>query len=326
MIKMAERVISLAESILEAMAEEMERDQTVFLLGEGVAGGTWIDTSILAKKFPDRVVDTPICEDTIVGAGVGAALMGMRPVLDIHVNDFLLRAMDQLVNEAAKIQYVSGGQTKLPIVVRASVNTGLGNGVNHSQSLEALFMHTPGLQIAVPTTPYDAKGLLKTAIRGGNPVMFFEPGRLYFKKGLVPKEEYLIPFGEAVVRRQGRHVTVVAEMYMVDIAVECASKLEKEGIDVEVLEPRTLVPLDKNAIVESVKKTGRLVTAEMGCKMGGMGAEVAAVVAEECLDYLDAPVRRVAARDTPVPFSRALERAVLPSESDLASAIKEVMA
>jgi pyruvate dehydrogenase E1 component beta subunit len=242
----------------------------------------------------------------------------------MHVNDFLPRAMDQLVNEAAKMQYVSGNQTKLPLVIRANVNTGLGNGVNHSQSLEALFMHIPGLQIAVPTTPYDAKGLLKTAIRGGNPVLFFEPGRLYFKKGLVPSEEYTLPFGQASIRKQGDDVTVVAEMYMVDIALECAAKLDKEGINVEVIEPRTLIPLDKKAISESVKKTGRLVTAEMGCKTGGIGAEIAATIAEECLDYLEQPIKRVAARDTPVPYSRVLEKAVLPGESDLLTAIKQV--
>jgi pyruvate dehydrogenase E1 component beta subunit len=249
----------------------------------------------------------------------------MRPVAEIMFGDLTALAMDQIANQAAKIRYMFGGQAKCPLVIRTPFGAGVNIASHHSQSLEAWFMHVPGLYVAVPSTPYDAKGLLKTAIRGSNPVLFCEHKLLYPIEGEVPEEEYTIPFGKADVKREGADVTVVATMYMVQKALNAAKELEKEGLSVEVVDPRTLTPLDRRAIISSVKKTGRIVVVSEDCKTAGVSAEIAAVVAEEALDYLDAPVKRVAEPDTPIPFSPPLEQYVIPTEKTIVKAVKEVV-
>jgi pyruvate/2-oxoglutarate/acetoin dehydrogenase E1 component len=271
------------------------------------------------------VRDTPISESAIIGAGVGAAITGMRPVAEIMFGDLTALAMDQIANQAAKIRYMFGGQAKCPLVIRTPFGAGVNIASHHSQSLEAWFMHVAGLLVAVPSTPYDAKGLLKTAIRGDNPVFFCEHKLLYPIEGEVPQEEYLIPFGVADVKREGSDVTVVATLYMVHKVLRVAEMLEDEGINAEVVDPRTLTPLDKIAIIDSVKKTGRLVIVSEDCKTAGVSSEIAAIVAEEAVDYLDAPIRRVTAIDTPIPFSPTLERYVIPNEETISRAIREVL-
>jgi pyruvate dehydrogenase E1 component beta subunit len=323
------RKITYREALREALREEMRRDSSVFLLGEDIGrywGGAFKVTDGLAEEFGDeRVRDTPISESTIVGTGVGAAITGMRPIAEIMFGDLTALAMDQIANQAAKIRYMFGGQASCPLVIRTPFGAGVNIASHHSQSLEAWFMHVPGLQVVVPSTPYDAKGLLKTAIRGSNPVFFCEHKLLYPGEGEVPEEEYTIPFGVAEVKTKGSDVTVVATMYMVHKALNAASKLGEEGVSVEVIDPRTLTPMDKNTIVESVKKTGRLVIVSEDCKTGGVSAEIASVVAEEAIDYLDAPVKRVAGADTPIPFSPPLEQYVVPNEKAIIKAVREVV-
>ena len=323
------RKLTYRDALREALREEMQRDATVFLLGEDVGrywGGAFKVTDGLAEEFGDeRVRDTPISENAIVGAAVGAAITGMRPVAEIMFGDLTALAMDQIANQAAKICYMFGGQAKCPMVVRTPFGAGVNIASHHSQSLEAWFMHVPGLHVAVPSTPYDAKGLLKTAIRGSNPVFFCEHKLLYQVEGDVPEHEFTVPFGVAETRREGEDVTIIATSYMVHKAVGAAEKLEKEGIDAEVVDPRTLTPLDKNAIFKSVKKTGRLVVVSEDCKTAGVSAEIAAVVAEEAIDYLDAPIRRVAEPDTPIPFSPTLEQYVIPDEAAIIKAVKAVV-
>jgi pyruvate/2-oxoglutarate/acetoin dehydrogenase E1 component len=323
------RRITFRDALNEALLEEMRRDETVFLLGEDIGRcweGAFKVTKGLAEKFGDeRVRDTPISESAIIGAAVGAAITGMRPVAEIMFGDLTALAMDQIANQAAKIHYMFGGQVAVPLVVRTPFGGGVNIAAHHSQSLEAWFMHVPGLLVATPSTPYDGKGLLKTAIRGENPVMFCEHKLLYPVEGEVPEEEYTVPFGVAEIRREGSDVTVVATMFMVHKALEAAKKLEKEGLSVEVVDLRTLVPLDKEAIKASVKKTGRLVVVSEDCKTAGVTAEIAAVVAEEALDYLDAPIKRVAEPDTPIPFSPPLEKHVIPDEESIAKAIREIV-
>jgi pyruvate dehydrogenase E1 component beta subunit len=323
------RKITYREALREALREEMRRDSSVFLLGEDIGrywGGAFKVTDGLAEEFGDeRVRDTPISESTIVGTGVGAAITGMRPIAEIMFGDLTALAMDQIANQAAKIRYMFGGQASCPLVIRTPFGAGVNIASHHSQSLEAWFMHVPGLQVVVPSTPYDAKGLLKTAIRGSNPVFFCEHKLLYPVEGEVPEEEYTIPFGVAEVKTKGSDVTVVATMYMVHKALNAASKLGEEGVSVEVIDPRTLTPMDKNTIVESVKKTGRLVIVSEDCKTGGVSAEIASVVAEEAIDYLDAPVKRVAGADTPIPFSPPLEQYVVPNEKAIIKAVREVV-
>jgi pyruvate dehydrogenase E1 component beta subunit len=317
------------EALREALREEMRHDSSVFLLGEDIGrywGGAFKVTDGLAQQFGDeRVRDTPISESAIVGTGVGAAITGMRPVAEIMFGDLTALAMDQIANQAAKIRYMFGGQASCPLVIRTPFGAGVNIASHHSQSLEAWFMHVPGLQVAVPSTPYDAKGLLKTAIRGSNPVLFCEHKLLYPVEGDVPEEEYTIPFGVAEVKRKGSDVTVVATMYMVHKACNAAAELEEEGLSVEVIDPRTLTPLDKKAIVDSVKKTGRLVIVSEDCKTGGVSAEISCVVAEEAIDYLDAPIKRVTGADTPIPFSPPLEHYVIPDEKAIIKAVKEVV-
>jgi len=323
------RKITYREALREALREEMRRDSTVFLLGEDIGkywGGAFRVTEGLAEEFGDeRVRDTPISESAIIGTGVGAAITGMRPVAEIMFGDLTALAMDQIANQAAKIRYMFGGQARCPLVIRTPFGAGVNIASHHSQSLEAWFMHVPGLYVAVPSTPYDAKGLLKAAIRGNNPVVFCEHKLLYPVEGEVPEEEYTVPFGVADIKREGEDATIVATLYMVHKALEAAKTLEKEGISVEIVDPRTLTPLDKKAIIGSVKKTGRLVIVTEDCKTAGVSAEIAAIVAEEAIDYLDAPIKRVAEPDTPIPFSPTLEQYVIPDEKAIIKAVKEVV-
>lgn len=323
------RKITYREALREALREEMRRDSKVFVLGEDVGrywGGAFKVTDGLAEEFGDeRVRDTPISESAIIGTSVGAAITGMHPVAEIMFGDLTALAMDQIANQAAKIRYMFGGQAKCPLVIRTPFGAGVNIASHHSQSLEAWFMHIPGLLVAVPSTPYDAKGLLKAAIRGDNPVFFCEHKLLYPVEGEVPEEDYNISFGVADVKREGSDVSVVATLYMVHKALSVAEQLEREGISVEVVDPRTLTPLDKKAIVESVKKTGRLVIVTEDCKTAGVSAEIAALVAEEAVDYLDAPIKRVAEPDTPIPFSPTLEQYVIPNEKTIIKTIKEIL-
>jgi pyruvate dehydrogenase E1 component beta subunit len=323
------RRITYREALREALREEMRRDPTVFLLGEDIGrywGGAFKVTEGLAEEFGDeRVRDTPISESAIVGVGVGAAITGMRPVAEIMFGDLTALAMDQIANQAAKIRYMFGGQATCPLVVRTPFGAGVNIASHHSQSLEAWFMHVPGLYVAVPSTPYDAKGLLKTAIRGNNPVFFCEHKLLYPVEGEVPKEDYTVPFGLVDIKKEGADMTVLATSYMVHKAMKAAEELGKEGTSVEVVDPRTLTPLDKQGIIKSVKKTGRLVVVCEDCKTGGVSAEIAAVVAEEAVDYLDAPIKRVAEPDTPIPFSPPLEQYVIPNEKSIINAVRECL-
>ncbi len=323
------RSLTYRDSLREALREEMRRDPSVFLLGEDIGrcwGGAFKVTAGLAEEFGDeRVRDTPISESAIIGTGVGAAITGMRPVAEIMFGDLTALAMDQIANQAAKIRYMFGGQAACPLVIRTPFGAGVNIAAHHSQSLEAWFMHVPGLNVAVPSTPYDAKGLLKTAIRGSNPVFFCEHKLLYPIEGEVPEEEYTVPFGKADVKKEGSDATIVATLYMVHMALKAAKVLEKEGINAEVVDPRTLTPLDKQAIMKSVKKTGRIVIVSEDCKTGGVSAEIAASVAEEALDYLDAPIKRLAEPDTPIPFSPPLEQYVIPNEKMIIKAVKEVI-
>ncbi|MHA1653104.1 MAG: alpha-ketoacid dehydrogenase subunit beta [Candidatus Thorarchaeota archaeon] len=321
-------VMTYREALKQGLREEMQRDERVFIMGEDVGknwGGAFKVTKGLAEEFGDeRVRDTPISENTIAGAAVGAAITGMRPVAEIMFGDLITLAMDQICNQAAKMRYMFGGQTSVPLVIRTVFGGGKNIASHHSQSLEAWFMHTPGLKIAVPAFAYDVKGLIKTAIRDPNPVMFFEHKLVYDKKEEVPDEEYLIPFGEARVRREGDDVTVWGTFLMVHKALEVAEELAKEGISVEVIDPRTLVPFDKKTLIDSVKKTGRLVLVTEETKTGATTAEVAAMVQEEAFDWLDAPIIRVNAPDTPVPFSPPLEQFFIPDHKRIAEAIRNI--
>ncbi|HHV08509.1 MAG TPA: alpha-ketoacid dehydrogenase subunit beta [Firmicutes bacterium] len=322
------RQLSYSEAIREALRLEMRRDSTVFLLGEDVGqfGGCFGVTGDLYKEFgEDRVRDTPISETAIIGAAVGAAATGMRPVPEIMFCDFLTVCMDQLVNQAAKMRYMFGGKAKLPMTVRAPVGGGISAAAQHSQSLEAWFTHVPGIKVIMPSTAADAKGLLTAAIRDDNPVMFFEHKLLYPVKGEVPEGEYVVPLGRADVKREGSDVTVVATSIMVSRALEAAEKLAAEGISLEVIDPRTLVPLDEDAILASVEKTGRVVIAQEAVTRSGFSAEIAAVIAEKALDYLDAPIKRVGSKWAPIPFAGVLEQFILPGTEDIIAAVKELV-
>jgi pyruvate dehydrogenase E1 component beta subunit len=323
------RSLSYRDALREALREEMRLDPSVFLLGEDIGkcwGGAFKVTAGLAEEFGDeRVRDTPISESAIIGTAVGAAITGLRPVAEIMFGDLTALAMDQIANQAAKIRYMFGGQARCALVIRTPFGAGVNIASHHSQSLEAWFMHVPGLYVAVPSTPYDAKGLLKTAIRGNNPVFFCEHKLLYPIEGEVPEEDYTVPFGKADVKKEGSDATIVATLYMVHVALKAAKSLEKEGINAEVVDLRTLTPLDKQTIMRSVKKTGRIVIVSEDCKTAGVSAEIAASVAEEALDYLDAPIKRLAEPDTPIPFSPPLEQYVIPNEKTVIKAVKEVM-
>jgi pyruvate dehydrogenase E1 component beta subunit len=315
------------QAINEALRQEMEKDPTVFLLGEDVGqfGGCFGVTQGLFDRFgEDRVKDTPITESAIVGAATGAAAAGLRPVCELMFVDFIGVAMDQLFNQAAKMRFMFGGKAKIPMVLRAPQGAGLGAAAQHSQSLEAWFMHVPGLKVAMPATPYDAKGLLISAIRDDNPVIFLEHKLLYGMEGEVPDEPYAIDFGKANIVREGTDLTIVATSKMVHTAVEAAGKLAENGISAEVIDPRTVLPLDTDTIVASVKKTHRLIIVHEAVKFAGAGAEIAAQVAELAFDYLDGPILRVAAPFTPVPFSPPLEQAFIPGVAQVLAAVQKL--
>ncbi len=314
---MPDREISFREAIIEATREEMEHDETVFLMGEdvGASGGVFKCSEGLFETFGgDRVRDTPIAEAGYIGLGVGAAMTGMRPVAELMFGDFSLLTMDQLVNQAAKIRYMSGGQCKVPYTVRLSMGAGRSSAAQHSQSLHAMFCHIPGLKVAIPSCPRDAKGLLKTAIRDDNPVLFFEDKMMYNDVGPVPDEEYLLPFGEAEVKRAGDDVTIVATSSMVGVALKAADLLAADGISAEVVDPLTLVPLDKGTLLASVRKTGFAVVVDEGVQRFGVTGEIASMLSEEAFDYLDAPVARIGAAEVPVPFSPSMEFGTIPDE------------
>lgn len=314
---MPEREITFSEAVREALAEEMRRDPNVFIMGEDVAeaGTPFKVLSGLVEEFgTERVMDTPISEPGFTGLGVGAAMTGMRPVVDIMFGDFLTLTMDQIVNQAAKIHYMSGGKMKAPIVFRTTMGATRRSAAQHSQSLQAWVSHIPGLKVAIPSTPYDAKGLLKAAIRDDNPVVFIEDKMMFKMKGMVPDEDYTIPFGVADIKRQGEDITLVATSSMVQVALGAAEKLSQIGISAEVIDPRTTTPLDKQTFIESAKKTSRAIVIDEGYEAYGVTAEIASVIADGAFYYLDAPVKRMGAMDVPIPFSPVLEDLTVPTE------------
>lgn len=321
------RELTFAEAIREALAEEMRRDPRVFIIGEDVAeaGTPFKVLSGLVEEFgKERVIDTPISEAGFSGIGVGAAMTGMRPVVDLMFGDFITLAMDQIVNQAAKVRYMSGGKLHVPIVFRTTLGATRRSAAQHSQSLHAWVSHIPGLKVALPSTPYDAKGLLKTAIRDDDPVVFFEDKMMYKLKGPVPADEYTIPFGVADIKRVGTDITLVATSSMVHVALGAAKMLEDIGISAEVIDPRTTFPLDKQTLIESAKKTSRAIVIDEGHERYGVTAEIASVIAEGAFYYLDAPVKRMGALDVPVPFSPALEDLTVPTEQSVFEMAKKL--
>jgi pyruvate dehydrogenase E1 component beta subunit len=327
------RELTFKEAITEALMQEMERNEKVFLMGEDLqvfyGGGPFGVTPAekFVKKFgPERVIDTPISEAGFIGAAAAAAATGLHPVVELMFVDFFGVCMDQIYNQAAKMRYMFGGQAKVPMVIRTVIGGGFGFAAHHSQCLYSIFAHVPGLKIVIPSTPYDAKGLLASAIRDEDPVMVFEHKGLYSSaKGPVPEEPYTIPFGKADIKREGKHVTVVATSLMVHKAINAAQKLEKEGISLEIVDPRTIVPLDKKTILESVKKTSKLVIVDEDYERCGFASEIAAMVAEEGLFYLDSPIRRVATPNVPIPYSPALEKVVIPDEDRIIKTVKQIV-
>ncbi|UYZ12260.1 alpha-ketoacid dehydrogenase subunit beta [Brevibacillus sp. WF146] len=323
------REITYLEAVREAMSKEMRINPDVFIMGEdiGVYGGAFGVTRGMIEEFgPERVRNTPISEAAIAGAAVGAAMTGMRPIVEIQFSDFITIATDQIVNQAAKTRYMFGGKGKVPLVLRTPAGSGTGAAAQHSQSLEAWMAHIPGLKVIQPSTAYDAKGLLKAAMDDDNPVIFYEHKLLYRTKGHVPEEPYALPIGKADVKREGTDVTIVATAIMVHKALQAAVELEKEGISVEVVDPRTLVPLDEETIVRSVKKTGRVVIVHEAVKRGGFGGEIAGIIAEsEAFDYLDAPIKRLGGKEVPIPYNPILEKAAIPQEQDIIQAVKETV-
>jgi pyruvate dehydrogenase E1 component beta subunit len=315
-VQAGQREITLGQAIREALAEEMRRDPRVFVIGEDVAeaGTPFKVLSGLVDEFgKERVIDSPISEPGITGMGVGAAMTGMRPVVDIMFGDFMTLVMDQVVNQAAKIHYMSGGKLKVPLVVRTTLGATRRSAAQHSQSLHAWVSHVPGIKVVLPSTPYDAKGLLKTAIRDDNPVVFFEDKMMYQLKGHVPESDYTIPFGVADIKRVGTDITIVATSSMVQVALKAAEQLEQIGISAEVIDPRTTFPLDKQTMIESAKKTSRAIVIDEGYERYGVTAEIASVISDGAFYYLDAPVKRMGAMDVPVPFSPVLEDITVPT-------------
>ncbi len=324
---MSLRELTNTEAMAEALKEEMSLDPSVFIVGEDLVahGGIFGQFRGLPEAFPGRVIDTPISETCIAGAGLGAALTGMRPFVDLHFADFVTTAMDEIANQAAKIRYMFGGQVKVPMVIWAPDGAGLSAAAHHSQSLEAWFVHTPGLKVVSPCLPYDVKGLIKTAIRDDDPVVFFMHKKIFGHRGPVPEEEYLIPLGQADLKREGSDLAIITYSIMLLHAMEAAQELASEGVNAEVLDLRSLWPLDWEAIAKSVSKTHRVVVAHEACITGGMGAEIAARIQEELLDELDAPVVRVGARRVPHPFSPPLERFVIPGPHSVLEAARKVL-
>ncbi|AIG26225.1 alpha-ketoacid dehydrogenase subunit beta [Brevibacillus laterosporus] len=324
------REITYLEAVREAMTQEMRVNPDVFLMGEdiGVYGGAFgVSRGMIEEFGPERIRNTPISEAAIAGAAVGAAMTGMRPIMELQFSDFITIAMDQLVNQAAKNRYMFGGKGKVPMVVRTPSGSGTGAAAQHTQSLEAWMAHIPGLKVVQPSTAYDVKGLLKAAIDDHNPVIFYEHKLLYKTLGHVPEESYSIPLGVADVKREGTDVTIVATAIMIHKALEAATELEKEGISVEVIDPRTLVPLDTDTIIRSVKKTGKLIVVHEAVKFGGFGGEIVSMIAEsEAFDYVDAPIRRLGGKSIPMPYNPVLEKAAIPQVPDIIQAVKDTVA
>ena len=322
------REIMIREALNEALCEELTRDERVFLMGGGIAqrGGSYKVTVGLLDKFgPKRVIDTPISEASFTGMGVGAAITGMRPVVEILFIDFTSLIIDQIVNQAAKYRFMSGGKGRVPMVLRTQGGSGNGLAAQHSQSLEAWYYHTPGLKVVMPSTPYDAKGLLKSAIRDEDPVVFIEHKLLYMDKGPVPNDEYTIELGVGDIKRPGNDVTLLAWSGMVKRTLAAAEELAAMGIDAEVIDPRTLVPLDKEMILSSVRKTEHLVIIQEAIRRGGVASDISSFVQEEAFDYLDAPIKILAGKNTPIPFNVNLERACVPSQEDIVRAVREIL-
>lgn len=320
--------ITMREAISQALWEEMERDPDVFIMGQevGVWGGTYAVTKGFYDHFgPDRVRDTPIAEAGIVGAAIGAALTGLRPVAELMTINFAFVAMDHIVNEAAKLHYMFAGQMVLPLVIRTVGGGGRQLGATHSQTPDAIFAHFPGLKVVAPGTPADAKGLLKSAIRSNDPIFFIEHATLYQTRGEVPDGDYLVPIGKSIIQRPGKHVTLVTYSKMLELSMKAAEQLSKDGIEVEIVDLRSLRPLDMEPVLESFKKTNRAVIVEEGWKSFGVGAEVMSRIYEEAFDYVDAPIKRVAQKEVPLPYNRALEQLALPQVDDIISAVREVL-
>lgn len=321
------RRLSYGEAVREALFQALKSDPNVFVMGQGVddPSGMFGSTLDLHKKYgQERVFDTPLSENALTGVAVGAAICGMRPVYVHNRPDFLLLCMDQLVNHASKWSFMFGGKVKVPLVIKSTIGRGWGSAAQHSQAIHALFMHIPGLRLVMPSTAYDAKGLMLSSIADNNPVIYIEHRWLYKNSSYVPQDMYFTPFGKATVKRKGKDVTVVGISYMVIEALRAAQELEKEGIDIEVIDPRTLKPLDEETIIDSVKKTGRLVIADIGWKTGGAGAEIAAVIAEKAFNYLKAPVKRIACPDVPTPSGFTLENEFYKGKDDIIKAVKKI--
>ncbi|GIN88014.1 TPP-dependent acetoin dehydrogenase complex, E1 protein subunit beta [Heyndrickxia sporothermodurans] len=323
------REITYLEAIREAMCQEMRANEDVFIMGEdiGIYGGAFGVTNGMIEEFgPERVRITPISEAAISGCAVGAAMTGMRPILELQFSDFITIAMDNIVNQAAKMRYMFGGKAKVPVVIRTPGGSGAGYAAQHSQSLEAWTAHIPGLKVVQPSTPYDAKGLLKAAMNDNNPVMFYEHKMLYGVKGDVPEDVYEIPLGKADVKREGTDITIVATAMMIHKSLEAAKILEGQGISVEVIDPRTLVPLDEETILNSVRKTGRVIVVYEAVKRGGYGAEIASMIGEsDAFDFLDAPVMRLGGRAVPMPYNAELEKKSVPQVEDIVQACQTIM-
>jgi len=323
---MAARELTFAQALNEGLRQEMRRDSRIFLMGENVSSDRREATSGLMREFGrDRVRDTPITEAAFVGAGVGAAIAGMRPVVELMLVDFALVAMEQILNQAAKTRYMLGGTVSVPLTLRALYGAGTSSGATHSESLYSLFAHMPGLRVIVPSNPYDAKGLLISSLRDDDPKVFFEHRLLYSLKGPVPEDSYTVPFGKAEVKRKGQDVTMVTAGLMVHKALEAATRLAKEGIGVEVIDPRTIVPLDRKTLLGSVKKTSRLVVVDEDYERCGFASEVAAIIADEGFDYLSAPIKRVATPNVPIPYNPNLEKYVLPDEDKMVKAVHSLL-
>jgi pyruvate/2-oxoglutarate/acetoin dehydrogenase E1 component len=320
--------IMYRDALRQALFEEMEKDPTVFIMGENIGqrGGSYkVTEGLLAEFGPGRVMDTPLSEPTFTGAGVGAALAGTRPIVEILFVDFTTLIMDQLINQAAKYEFMSGGQGKVPLVVRTQGGAGNGLAGQHSQSLEALFYHIPGLKLVMPSAPYDAKGLLKAAIRDDDPVIFLEHKLLYMTKGEVPEEDYIVPLGQADVKRSGDDITLITYSYMTLKCLEAAHALQKEGISVEVVDLRTLTPLDKETILQSVEKTGRAIVVHEAVKRGGVGGDIAAMIMEEAYDDLDGPVMRIGGKNTTIPYNLELEKVCVPTVEEIIEGVLELI-
>lgn len=321
-------IMMYRDAINAGLREEMERDPSVFLMGEGIAerGGSYKVTVGLLDQFgPERVIDTPIAEASFTGMGVGAAITGMRPVVEILFVDFTLLILDQIINQAAKYNFMTGGTGRVPMVLRTQGGVGNGLAAQHSQSLEAIYYHIPGLKVVTPSSARDAKGLIKTAIRSDDPVIFLEHKQLYMNKEEVPEEEYTIEFGKGEIKRSGKDVTLVAWSFMVSRCLEAAEILAKEGIDCEIVDPRTLVPMDKEIILDSVRKTEHVVIVQEAVRRGGVGSDIASFIQEEAFDYLDAPIKLLAGMNTPIPFNLNLEGKCIPQVKDIVNAVKETL-